>query len=211
MSSFVSVVVADHAPTRTGVRLALDGHAVVCAEANNAESAVRAVTSKRPDVCLIGTSIAGGGIAAARRICELVPETRVVMLAASENHGDLLASLYAGAVGYVPVGFDETQLRRVVSVVAANGIAVPRSMIRELIDELRAIERASEDHLTPREAQILTMLNRGHTTAAIAARLDIAPVTVRRHISKLKKKLGASDRSGLLGIPTARSAQLNGS
>jgi DNA-binding NarL/FixJ family response regulator len=210
MSSFVSVVVADHAPTRTGVKLALDGHAVVCAEASDADGAVRAVLSKRPDVCLIGTSIAGGGIAAARRICELVPETAVVMLAASENSGDLLDSLRAGAVGYVPVGFDAPQLRRVVSVVAANETAVPRSMVRDLIDELRAVERASEDRLTAREAQILTMLNSGHSTAGIAAGLDISPVTVRRHISKLVQKVGASDRSDLVGVPTARRAQLNG-
>jgi DNA-binding NarL/FixJ family response regulator len=42
------------------------------------------------------------------------------------------------------------------------------------------------------------MLRRGHSTAAIAERLAIAPVTVRRHISELVHKLGVEDRAALL-------------
>jgi DNA-binding NarL/FixJ family response regulator len=42
-------------------------------------------------------------------------------------------------------------------------------------------------------------LRRGHTTATIAKRLQIAPVTVRRHISELVHKLGVEDRSALVG------------
>ena len=48
-----------------------------------------------------------------------------------------------------------------------------------------------------REAQVLGMLRRGHTTAAIADRLEIAPVTVRRHISELVHKLGVENRAAL--------------
>jgi DNA-binding CsgD family transcriptional regulator len=53
--------------------------------------------------------------------------------------------------------------------------------------------------LTQREAQVLAMLRRGHTTGTIAERLDIVPVTVRRHIAQVVHKLGVENRSALLG------------
>jgi DNA-binding NarL/FixJ family response regulator len=51
--------------------------------------------------------------------------------------------------------------------------------------------------LTVREAQVLGMLRRGQSTSSIAMRLGISPVTVRRHISTLVKKMGVQDRAGL--------------
>jgi DNA-binding NarL/FixJ family response regulator len=68
-------------------------------------------------------------------------------------------------------------------------------MVLELVLELRGGH--SDDLLTGREAQVLGMLRRGHTTAAIAERLQIAPVTVRRHISELVHKLGVENRAAL--------------
>ncbi|MGO9900844.1 MAG: LuxR C-terminal-related transcriptional regulator [Solirubrobacteraceae bacterium] len=193
----VRVLVADREPTRLGVRLALEGHAVICAEADDARVAVRAAVSLRPEVCLIGSSIPGG-LAAVREISRSVPETAVVMVSDSHRVNDLLDAVRAGAVGYVPAGFDAEQLRRVISVVAAHEAAVPRSMVRDLVDALREIERATEEGLTAREAEILRLLRSGHSTAAIAANLDISPVTVRRHISKLMQKAGVSTRDELL-------------
>jgi DNA-binding NarL/FixJ family response regulator len=51
------------------------------------------------------------------------------------------------------------------------------------------------------------MLRRGHSTAQIAERIEIAPVTVRRHISELVHKLGVADRAELIG--TAGPGQLS--
>jgi DNA-binding NarL/FixJ family response regulator len=73
---------------------------------------------------------------------------------------------------------------------------IPRAMVLELVLELRG-SGASGGLLTGREAQVLRLLRRGFSTAAIAERLEIAPVTVRRHISELVHKLGVEDRSGL--------------
>jgi DNA-binding NarL/FixJ family response regulator len=71
-------------------------------------------------------------------------------------------------------------------------------MVMELVMELRG-GGGGADILTSRESQVLGMLRRGHTTATIASRLQIAPVTVRRHISELVHKLGVEDRSALVG------------
>jgi DNA-binding CsgD family transcriptional regulator len=51
------------------------------------------------------------------------------------------------------------------------------------------------------------MLRRGQTTAEIAGRLEITPVTVRRHISELVHKFGVTGRSDLLAAPRRREAE----
>jgi DNA-binding NarL/FixJ family response regulator len=111
---------------------------------------------------------------------------------------DLLAAVRAGAVGYLPGSLDGEQLRRVVQGVAAQEAAVPRAMVRELILELRSATVIGG--LTERESQVLGMLRRGHTTAQIAVRLEISPVTVRRYISDLMRKLGADSREELMRL-----------
>ena len=69
-------------------------------------------------------------------------------------------------------------------------------MVLELLLEMRNV--GSAGGLSNRESQVLGMLRRGHSTAEIAARIEIAPVTVRRHISELVHKLGVADRSELV-------------
>jgi DNA-binding NarL/FixJ family response regulator len=64
---------------------------------------------------------------------------------------------------------------------------------------VRELQRAASggDGLTPRETEVLDLLRRGRSTAAIADRLDISPITVRRHISASMHKIGAEDRAAL--------------
>jgi two-component system nitrate/nitrite response regulator NarL len=192
-----SVLIADHAPTRVGATMALSGVAVVCAEAGDVEEAIRAAARTQPDVCLIGLEIPGGGINAVRGISEVSPGSAVIVLAGVSDVEDLLASVRAGAIGYIPGGVDAERLRRVVRAAADREAAVPRSMVLDLLGELRTTVPGDE-RLTAREAQILGMLRRGHSTSEIASRLAISPVTVRRHISELVRKVGVTDRAGLV-------------
>lgn len=196
MTRLLRVLIADRVPTRVGIRLALDGDVDICAEADNTEQAIRAAKREQPDLCLVGDDFAGDSIAAIRGICRAAPDTAVVVLAQTHDVDYLLDSVRAGAVGYVPGGIDAERLRRIVRAAAANEAVVPRSMVLELLLELRG-GGSGTDSLTARESQVLGMLRRGHSTAEIADRLVIAPVTVRRHISELVRKLGVQDRAAL--------------
>jgi DNA-binding NarL/FixJ family response regulator len=198
VSDCVRVLVADAPLTRLGVRLALEGHAVICAEVDNCALAIQAACSQRPDVCLIGHSLPGGAITAIRAIASAVPQTSVVVLSDRDDTSGLVLAVRAGAVGFVPARCDAEQLRRVISVVINHEAAVPRAMVRSLVDELRQLERAAEGHFSVREAEILSKLQVGHSTAEIAKSLMISPVTVRRHISKLVHKAGVRDRDELV-------------
>ena len=198
MKTPTKLLIADHPATRLGIRMALEQEAEICAEAGDAEHAIRAAKRVQPDVCLVGRELAGDGLAAVRGICRAAPRAAVVVLAEVRDADDLLESVRAGAVGYVPGPVDAERLRRVVQAIAANEAVVPRSMVLELLLELRGGGSGS-GALTGRESQVLGMLRRGYGTAAIAKRLEIAPVTVRRHISELVHKLGVENRAALVG------------
>jgi DNA-binding NarL/FixJ family response regulator len=123
----------------------------------------------------------------------------------------LIDSVRAGAVGYVPGTRVADCLARIIRAVAANEAVVPRSMVLELLLEMRNV--GSRGGVSRRESQVLGMLRRGHSTAEIAKRIEIAPVTVRRHISELVRKLGVADRSELVaaaGYPGAEGVRGNG-
>jgi two-component system, NarL family, response regulator LiaR len=192
--SRIRLLVADSKPTRRGIRVALRGEADICAEAEDAEQAIRAAKREQPEVCLVGRSITGDGIRAARGICRAAPNAAVVLVAEAFDTDDLLAAVWAGAVGYVSAEDLHTDgVRRLVRAAADGEAIVPRALVRTLLEELSDCG----DGLGARERQVLGMLRRGYSTAVIAERLGITPTTVRRHISDLVHKLGVEDRSAL--------------
>ena len=196
--SSVRLLIAHHGLMRVSVRVALEGEAVICAEAEDAEQAVIEAKRSQPDVCIVGWDVAGGGLNTVQGILGVAPDTAVIVLSERSDVDDLLAAVRAGAVGYLPGSLDEAQLRRVVRGVAASEAAVPRTMVRELIHELRSTTALGG--LTEREAQVFGMVRRGLSTSEIATRLQISPVTVRRYISELVRKLGVETRAGLMSV-----------
>lgn len=197
----IRLLAADQEPVRNGIRMALDGEIVVCAEAETAEQTIRAAKHHQPDVCLISRDLCGDRMRTIVSTCRAAPDAAVVVLSPTPDPDDLLEAIRAGAVGYVPGEVDAARLRRIVRAAVAREAVVPRAMVLELVMELRG--SGGRDALTTREAQVLGMLRRGHSTAAIAERLQIAPVTVRRHISDLVRKLGVEGRAALVGERSA--------
>jgi two-component system nitrate/nitrite response regulator NarL len=194
------VLIADMALQRAGLAAALaeDAALEVCAEADDAEGAIIEAGRTRPHVCLVGWDIPGGGLTAVEGIYFAAPGSAVVVLGGSSDIDDLLSALRAGAVGYVPAGVSSAGLRRAVHAVLGDEAAVPRSMVRDLILELRS-QAPAHSGVTRRESQVLDMLRQGQATEQIARRLRISPVTVRRHISELMHKLGVENRAALIG------------
>lgn len=199
MSRQPRLLIADREATRVGIRLALEGEVEICAEADHTEQAIRAAKRQQPDICIVSDDLQGSGLAAVRGMSRAAPAASVVVLCQRDDVDLLLDYVRAGAVGYLPGPLDAQRLRRVVRAVAANEAVVPRSMVLELV---RAIHDRGNGAgaLTGRESQVLGMLRRGHSTAEIADRLEIAPVTVRRYVSDLVRKLGAGNRAGLIEL-----------
>lgn len=176
--------------------MALGSEVTVCAEADEIEQAIRAAERERPRVVLLGRGLCADVSLAVRGIRRGAPDSAVVVLAPWGDVDDMLDAVRAGAVGYVPGALGAERLRRVLWAVIADEAVVPRTMVIDVLSELRA--GGANGSLTGRETQVLGMLRRGHATAAIAERLQITPVTVRRHVSELVHKLGVGSRADLV-------------
>jgi DNA-binding NarL/FixJ family response regulator len=197
------LIADDHAPTRAGVRRALDGRGFeVCAEAADAAGAVTAAVAHRPDVCLLDIRMPGNGIVAAGEIVEAVPETAVVMLTVSRDDDDLFAALRLGAVGYLLKDVAAERLADALEAVLVGEAALPGTLVARLVEEFRSRGRRRlltlpgrhGVELTDREWEVLQLLRRDRSTAEIAESLFVSETTVRTHVSAILRKLRVSDR-----------------
>jgi DNA-binding NarL/FixJ family response regulator len=201
------VVADDHPPTRLGVRLALeeDGFAVV-AEAATAPGAVRAALEHRPDVVLLDVHMPGSGIAAARTLSRELPDAAVVMLTVSRDDGDLFDALRAGARGYLLKDIEPARLPHALRGVLSGEAALPRGLVAKLVEEFRGRERTPSRgvgptaSLTSREWEVLELLRQGLSTADIATRLFVTPVTVRTHVAAVLRKLKVDSREAAVAL-----------
>lgn len=210
MSEELRVLVADdHAPTRAGVRLALEGQGFsVCAEAAEAASAVSAALEERPDICLLDIRMPGNGISAAAQISSSLPESVIVMLTVSRDDADLYDALRAGASGYLLKDIDPLRLPVALRGVVAGETALPRELVGRLVTEFDSRSRrrrllrgrARPAELTEREWEVLDLLHEGFATSEIGERLSITPVTVRRHVSQIMRKLRVTNRKDVLRL-----------
>lgn len=208
MSEPLRVVIADdHQLTRVGVRLALErGGFKVCAEADDAPSAVEAAERERPDICLLDIQMPGSGIHAAEEIARKVPDAAIVMLTVSRSDRDLFDALRVGASGYLLKDMDPERLPLALNGVLEGEAALPRHLVALVIEEFR--ERGRRRPLlkkrgvvlTDREWEVLELMSQGLTTFEIADRLFIEPVTVRTHVSAILKKLHVSSRKEALQL-----------
>jgi DNA-binding NarL/FixJ family response regulator len=151
--------------------------------------------------------IPGGGIAATREIGRRAPKTTVVMLTASAEHEDVIDSIRAGAAGYLLKGMNPARLANALRGVLGGEAAIPRPLMAQLITELQTqgrrrtlVGKDGRAKLTGREFEVLELMCDGLSNPAIAKRLSISPVTVRRHSSEVVRKLGVRDRDEAIAL-----------
>lgn len=198
-----------HAPTRAGIRQALEGEGFsIVAEAADAASVVELAVSVQPDVCLLDVHMPGSGINAARQVNELMPGSAVVMLAGVADDEELFDALRAGAAGFLMLDTDPERLPHALHGVLAGEAAVPRRLVSRLIDEFRTqgrrrrlmVDGQRGPELSRREWEVLELFRQGLTTQQAAERLFLSPVTVRRHVSTIVRKLRVPNREAAVRL-----------
>jgi DNA-binding NarL/FixJ family response regulator len=207
------LIAADRLPTRVGLRLALEPEAR-CTEASDAESAVDAAVRDRPDVCLLDLDPAGQSLRVVNEIVSRVPSAAVILLTSKLDEEEFMAAVRAGASGYLTQSLDPARLPFVVRGALRGEPAVPRRFVARLLDELRTRDQRrsvvlagkGRVALTAREWEVVELLLREATTSQIAMELGVAPVTVRRHVGSVERKLGVSTRAEVVALLTAEDA-----
>ncbi|MGV9735145.1 response regulator [Rhodococcus aetherivorans] len=204
-------VVDDHPVFRLGLVAllgTLDGIEVV-AQASSVAEALEVITAD-VDVVLMDLELGdGSGIEATRQLLGRFPELRVLVVTMHEDEESLVASVRAGARGYLVKGADPSGVERAIRAVADGEVIVGAAVAAKAIGAMaasRTLAPAVFPELTDREREVLDLMARGHDNAAIARRLVLSPKTVRNHVSNVLGKLGAADRS--TAIVRAREAGL---
>ncbi|MGH3053381.1 MAG: response regulator [Gaiellaceae bacterium] len=209
------LIAAERQPTRVGLRLALEPDAR-CTEVADAKSAVDAAVRDRPDVCLLGLNPSGDGLRVVNEIVSRVPSATVIFLTSKLDEEEFMAAVRAGASGYLTQSLDPARLPYVIRGALRGEPAVPRRFVSRLLDELRTRERRrsvvltgrGRVALTAREWEVTELLLRSASTAEMATQLGVAPVTVRRHVGSVERKLGVSTRAEVVALLSTDSAPL---
>lgn len=194
------VVVEDHPMFRAGLLALfgdLPGFEVVghAADGDQAEAIIAAV---EPDVVLMDLHLPGiSGIETTARITARHPRTAVLVLTMLEDDSTILAAVGAGARGYLLKEATPDEIVRAVQSVSTGQVVFGGTAATRVLAGLSATQRGRTPmgDLTEREHQLLTLVARGLTNAAIAERLHLSDKTVRNHVSNIFAKLGVSDRA----------------
>lgn len=201
-------IVDDHDIVRKGLRFYLSAYPEISivGEAGDAQSAVAGVQEQVPDVVLMdlvlplrpgGSPDEEGGVQATRRICEISPRSKIVVLTSFTQDELIFAAIKAGALSYLLKDADaETVLKAIRA--AARGEAILHPVVaRRLMAEVGAPTRHPDplSELTARELEVLQLIAQGKSNAEIATELVITERTVKAHVSNLLSKLHLTDRT----------------
>lgn len=198
----LTVLIADADRTfRARLRKELEADGlVVVGETGDADSTLAAAVRERPQICLVDLDLPGEGLTAVARVADAAPQTLVVVLTESDRSDHLIAALTRGAAGYLLKGMTGGRLAATLRAAHQGEPALSRSLVSHLINEIRRGPARliplpdGPVMLSPREWEVGELLREGCSSAEIANRLGVSPVTVRRHIGLLVRKLGVQDR-----------------
>jgi NarL family two-component system response regulator LiaR len=191
------VVADDHAVVRQGLRsfLGLQDDMEVVGEAEDGAQAVEAVERLGPDVVLVDLVMPGvDGVEAIRRIHELRPETRIIVLTSYADDSKVVPAVRAGAAAYLLKDVQPAELAAAIRTVAAGGALLASAVTARVLEEIVG-GGAADPGLTAREREVLGLLARGLTNRQIATELVVSEKTVKTHVSNVLGKLGLPDRT----------------
>lgn len=196
------LVVDDHPLYREGLVTAIStmsGKDVVGEAADGAE-AVRLATELVPDVVVMDLHMPVlNGVEATRQVTGQHPSIAVLVLTMLENDESVFAAVRAGARGYLLKGADRAEIGRALDAVAHGEVVFSAAIASRVLSYFAAGRAGPEvspfPELTDREREVLDLVARGLTNAAIARHLFVSDKTVRNHVSNIFSKLHVAGRA----------------
>ena len=189
------MIVDDHEVVRLGLRTAFEAEPdlVVVGEASNGAEALAKVAVLDPQLILMDVRMEKmDGIETCREIKNRYPDVHILMLTSYTDDDAVIASILAGASGYLLKHLSRAELLRSIRKAAVGQTLIDADATK------RAMERMIQmpgSELTEREREVLALIARGYTNKQIAEALTVTEKTARNHVSHILEKLGLSRRS----------------
>lgn len=180
----------DHELIRDGIAILMHklSREAEVLEATTGDEAI-AIAESHPglELAIIDLSMPGpNGLPLVKRLCELLPDTPVVILSATADRQHVLKSIDCGASGFVYKSLGKTVLEEAILMVLAGGVFIPPM-------DSRSAEEAPP--VTSRQREILELLAKGQSNKEIANKLHISVNTIKNHLSKLYDQFSVSNRT----------------
>lgn len=194
-------LVDDHDLFRAGVKSELPERIEVIGDASQVEAAIEMIRERQPDVVLLDVHMPeGGGRAVIEAVHQTHPEVRFLAISASDAPEDVVATIRAGARGYVTKTISAEELADAVERVADGDAVFSPKLAGFVLDAFAAIPADIDpelDQLTDREREVLRFIARGYTYREVGEELFISVKTVESHVSSVLRKLQLSNRNAL--------------
>jgi len=194
------IIIDDHPLIRRGIKdlISMDDAFTVVGEADNGNQGLELAISLNPDIILLDLNMEKmDGLQTLQAMKAREIESRIIILTVSDNEKNIVATLRAGADGYLLKDMEpEDMLDRLHQVVDGHIVLsqkVSELVVRGLHEESR-LESRAEAELTRREEEILLLISKGLSNKHIARKLNIVEGTVKVHVKHLLRKLNLRSR-----------------
>ncbi len=202
------VVAEDHTILREGVRSLLSSNPdfEVVGEAEDGREAIECVDRLKPDLLLTDLSMPRmNGVDAVREIKKRSPGTKILVLTVHKTEEYILATLQAGADGYLLKDSTYAELLMAVKYVLSGkqyiSPGISDKVLEGYLEGRKTLKtRTSWDTLTSREREVLTLVAGGYRNKEIAEELGISVKTAEKHRANLMEKLNLHNVQALTAL-----------
>lgn len=192
------VVVDDHEVVRKGIitYLKTDPRIDVVGEAESGKESIPIIEKEKPDVVLMDLIMENGnGIEATKKIIEIHPDCRVIILTSYYDDEQVFPALEAGAFSYLLKTSSGTEIVDAILKASEGENVIEPKVAGKMLTNFRKEEKKPHEELTEREMEVLLCIGNGMTNQEISEHLFIGIKTVKTHVSSILSKLGVKDRT----------------
>jgi|tagenome__1003787_1003787.scaffolds.fasta_scaffold20839972_2 DNA-binding NarL/FixJ family response regulator len=201
----ITILLVDDFPMiREGFVTALesDPGLTVVGQADGGEEGLRLARELAPDVVVLDLAMPGmDGLAVLERLRTEAPDTKVLIMTATEKAQPLLDAVSAGAAGYLTKRATREELRQAIITVHGGGSVISPMLAGHLLKEYSLASRGKASNMRPllgeREHDVLRLVAGGRTDREVAQLLFISPRTVQNHLTHIREKTGVRRRTEL--------------
>lgn len=194
------LLVDDHEMVRIGLSavLSTEEDLEIVGEASNGEDGIRLAQAYKPDVIMMDLVMDGmDGVETTRRIMELMPDSKVIVLTSYVDDDKLYPVIEAGAFSYLLKTSRAAEIAEAIRAAARGQSVLEPQVTAKMMNRLRETKQQDNAHeeLTEREMEVLRLIAEGKSNQEIADTLFIGVKTVKFHVTNLLAKLGVEDRT----------------